>query len=145
MRVGSDEIWALRVLVCEHKSGQTTCSPQKVRPAQTPSPPPPPPPPRPAIGRHPSGDGRYGFCALRARVARAIPRPQRPRPKGGKRKSPFGCGSPAIQENPNARALRVQSPSTPVDSGAPEQRVSGVALRVSPVPWHMKTSPDRDL
>ena len=62
---------------------------------------------RPAIGRHPSGDGRYGFCALRARVARAIPRPQRPRPKGGKRKSPFGCGSPALQENPNARARRV--------------------------------------
>ena len=62
---------------------------------------------RPAIGRYPSGDGRYGFCALRARVARAIPRPQRPRPKGGKRKSPFGCGSPALQENPNVRARRV--------------------------------------
>ena len=77
--------------------------------------------------------------------------------------APFGRGSPVLSQDPNARARRAengnrpsgagrprfkktptpapvgwQSPSTPVDSGAPEQRVSGVALRVSPVPWHMK-------
>ena len=47
--------------------------------------------------------GDTGFAPFGRGVTHAIPRPQRPRLKGGERKLPFGCGSPALQENPNAR------------------------------------------
>ena len=81
-----------------------------------------------AVGLHPSGIGRCGCCALRARVARGIPRPQRAcARRAGNGTHPSGAGRPRFRKTQTPALVRCPLPSNARGRGSGVARANKFA------------------